>query len=93
METRCRVKSCNCEFGLHKHHIVPKFTFPEEYELGKKYDLFEGDINRVYLCEKHHNIIHNLLGKVIWKNKHLTNVNLQRKIKQYTEWFLNNWKW
>lgn len=37
------------------HHLVPKFMGGTDKE------------GRVYLCEKCHNILHNILPSIIWK--------------------------
>jgi len=91
VEILCRVKSCNCEFELDRHHIVPKFTFPLEYDKGKKWDIFQGECNKMFLCKKHHNTIHLLISRLIWNNRHLSDLELQKRIWNYTEWFVNNW--
>lgn len=91
--SKCNVNECLCEFGLELHHIVPKYTFPPEFEEGKKYDLFNEKLNRTYLCKKHHDILHHLLEKLIWNNKNLPDKEIQDRIWTYTQWFLKSWKW
>lgn len=76
----CSKKGCNIciEKKLDYHHIIPK-TFG-----GKDSD------GRIYLCRKHHDILHKILMKFIWDfvpnyNKELC----KDKIKTITKWWIN----
>ena len=53
-------KKCKKEFEekeIHEHHNPPKFMFG----LGENW---QGEL--IYLCEKHHNILHQLIATWIW---------------------------
>jgi hypothetical protein len=90
---KCKCVNCVAEFQLEEHHIVPRYTFPDSYEQGKLYDMYKGEPNRTYLCKKHHDILHHLLEKLLWKNRNLNDEQLQDTIKNYSKWFFNSWKW
>jgi len=75
-EIPCKKRGClNSEDEF--HHIIPKFMG------GKDID------GRVYLCKKHHNIIHNIITTIIWKFVSEEKKEKCRKaVKSYTEWWL-----
>ena len=43
------------ESEIELHHILPKFMGGEDKD------------GRVYLCKKHHGILHNTIPSIIWK--------------------------
>jgi len=48
------------------------------------------DINgRVYLCKKHHNMLHNIITSIIWKFViEEKREKCRQAVKSYTEWWL-----
>ena len=59
------------------HHVIPKFIGGTDKD------------GRIYLCEKHHNILHNIIPSIIWNYVSEVNKNICRKaIKAYTEKWL-----
>jgi hypothetical protein len=75
-EILCKKKDCpNSEDEF--HHIIPRF-------MGGK------DINgRVYLCKKHHNMLHNIITSIIWKFViEEKREKCRQAVKSYTEWWL-----
>ena len=76
---KCAVDSCNEEENqnntLHFHHIIPVSIGGTDKD------------GRIYLCKKHHDILHNMLLKFVWncvENKE----GGKKAIKIKTEWFL-----
>ena len=63
-DIKCRKEGCNNSKELLLHHLIPKFMGGTDKD-GRK-----------YLCEKHHNILHQIIPSIIWKF-----VSLEKKAK------------
>lgn len=66
------------ERKIHEHHIHPRFMSNPK-----------GDGKKVYLCEKCHNILHNIIPSILYKyipNKELC----IRNIINFTEGWMND---
>lgn len=75
----CRKSYCKTqdERLLEEHHFVP------QYMGGKDTD------GRVYLCRKHHAILHNMLPLIIWRHVPEENrVSCRADIIEFTERWL-----
>jgi len=72
--TERQCKACGFNSDLHEHHIIPQFMKSKNNK-------------KINLCNKHHNVIHNYLNKVIWKNTFLGQEGLEDKIASFTNWF------
>ena len=81
MEIKCRNNYCENN-NVELHHIIPKSIGGTDKD-GRK-----------YLCKKHHDIIHKMLLKQIWGFIDIKKrEKAKEKIKSFTEWFLNNYKY
>lgn len=76
----CEKRGCMAilEKDLDLHHIIPK-----------AFGGVDSD-GRIYLCKKHHDILHKMLLEPLWAfipehNKELC----KQKIKGFTKWYLN----
>jgi hypothetical protein len=82
MLVKCKKQNCNLcgEELLEEHHIIPKTFAYKKSETGSV----------VKLCKKHHDILHKMMLKWIWKfvdDKHKEEC--KKEIKRKTHWFLN----
>lgn len=73
MEVECMKCGLKEEKQLHLHHIIPKCIGGTDKD------------ERIYLCEKHHNILHNFLLKILWKNRNKDANEIYSAIKDFTK--------
>ena len=84
-----KCEKCKKDFPeneIHEHHIIPK-------ALGGK-----DEDGRIYLCEKHHNILHLLMLSIIWKyvpetsfpKSWQTKFNCKKEMKNFTLHWVEN---
>lgn len=80
-EIECMICKEKDQSKLELHHKLPKFMGGTDAD------------GRVYLCKKHHGILHSLVMKKLWGKLRLEDrIYLRSYIMGYTEWFLKNWK-
>lgn len=72
-------KACGMEYKLHEHHIIPQFMESRNQK-------------RIIMCQKDHQIFHNMLNQTIWKNRLVSQEVLEEKIEAFTKWFCKH-KW
>jgi len=91
MVEKCVVENCVCSNEndvIHRHHIIPTYLLGEQ-----KRFVFIGSkeiVNSVFLCKKHHDMIHHMLEKKLFQWRLYSFEEIKKNYYNFTTWFLKN---